>query len=273
VWVLAILATASLPVLARRFPAVAMPGKWNFRWDVANLAMFSAVLAIMVGIQPYADQLARDGLLGALRGRIGILPDPVIALSYLVIADGISYGLHRLLHHPRCWHLHAWHHSSEHVNLVSGLRGTPLHFVSTGLPYILAGIAIPVHRLGPVTLAIVGFILLLKNSYTHTNLRIPGQSVMERLGLITPRTHLVHHRADRRFTDSNFGFLFNVWDRLFGTWVDPATVGDAEAFGLDYAIDPRAALFGLRKHALEAPEHDTPPATPLPVDGTAAELQ
>lgn len=272
-WGIAILATISLPVLARFFPAVAMPARWEVRWDAINLLMFGAVLAILLGIQSHADRLAQGNLIGVLRLDLAAWPDALIAMTYLVVADGISYGFHRLLHHRRLWHLHAWHHSPQHVNLVSGLRGAPMHIVSTGLPYILTGIVVPVNQMGNVALGIVGFILLVKNSYTHTNVRVPGQSLMERLGLITPRSHLVHHRANRAYTDSNFGFLFNIWDRLFGTWVDPATVDDSEAFGLDYAINPRAALFGLKVHALEPLKSAGENRGAIPLAGEVAEPQ
>ena len=48
--------------------------------------------------------------------------------------------------------------------------------------------------------------------------------------LLTPGTHRVHHAPERPLTDSNFGLVFSVWDRMLGTFSAP---NPAQVTGLD----------------------------------------
>src|SRR5258706_2126396 len=55
--------------------------------------------------------------------------------------------------------------------------------------------------------------------FNHSNVRMPAatERVLRWL-TVTPDMHRVHHSVVRRETDSNFGFNFPWWDRLFGTY-------------------------------------------------------
>jgi exosortase len=70
--------------------------------------------------------------------------------------------------------------------------------------------------------------------YSHANLRVPAAADRAiALVLVTPRVHAVHHSNVRAETDSNFGSVLTVWDRLFGTYVEPARAR-VPHIGLDY---------------------------------------
>lgn len=45
-----------------------------------------------------------------------------------------------------------------------------------------------------------------------------------------PRYHPIHHSPDAQLHDGNHGSLFSIWDRLFGTYIDPDTTS-AQKFG------------------------------------------
>jgi len=62
---------------------------------------------------------------------------------------------------------------------------------------------------------------------------------------VTPRFHFVHHSADVHFTNSNYGFIFTLWDRLFGTYTNPEHVAPDELLGIDYENSPHRLLLGL----------------------------
>jgi sterol desaturase/sphingolipid hydroxylase (fatty acid hydroxylase superfamily) len=53
--------------------------------------------------------------------------------------------------------------------------------------------------------------------------------------IITPQYHRVHHSATRH-SGMNLGATFSIWDRLFGTYVDPDTMPDSFPLGLDRAV-------------------------------------
>jgi sterol desaturase/sphingolipid hydroxylase (fatty acid hydroxylase superfamily) len=55
--------------------------------------------------------------------------------------------------------------------------------------------------------------------FSHANLRLPaGLERLLRAIVVTPDMHRVHHSIVPHETDSNYGFNFSFWDRLFGTY-------------------------------------------------------
>ena len=74
-------------------------------------------------------------------------------------------------------------------------------------------------------------------------MRIPFEPYIELL-LVTPRYHMVHHSVERKYSDTNFAQIF-VWDRLFGTYTDPATVPEDAPSGLNYDNTNLRLLFGF----------------------------
>lgn len=89
-----------------------------------------------------------------------------------------------------------------------------------------------------------GAFQLANQHYLHSNLWVPFSRYLEYV-LITPRVHFVHHSRTRAYCDSNYGFIFSVWDRLFGTYTDPDCVPINDPLGLNYEISNTRAFFGL----------------------------
>ena len=54
---------------------------------------------------------------------------------------------------------------------------------------------------------------------------------------VSPDMHKVHHHCRQPFTDTNFGNVFSIWDRLFGTYASAAACGDL-TYGLDSHMRP-----------------------------------
>jgi sterol desaturase/sphingolipid hydroxylase (fatty acid hydroxylase superfamily) len=72
--------------------------------------------------------------------------------------------------------------------------------------------------------------------FTHANISIsPGLDKALSLVFITPNMHKFHHHFERPWTDRNYGNIFSVWDRLFGTFVYADT--SKIKYGLD-VLDP-----------------------------------
>ena len=68
--------------------------------------------------------------------------------------------------------------------------------------------------------------------FTHANIRLPSKfDKALSYVFITPTVHKFHHHWELPWTDSNFGNMFSIWDRLFGTFVyaDPSKI----KYGLD----------------------------------------
>ena len=69
--------------------------------------------------------------------------------------------------------------------------------------------------------------------FEHANIRLPlWLDSLLSLAITSPNLHKVHHSRDCRFTDTNYGNIFSLWDRLARTFT-PARFGTAIAYGLD----------------------------------------
>lgn len=161
-------------------------------------------------------------------------------LFYFLVVDFLAYWMHRLNHTRRLWSTHAFHHSPRNLYWASGMRGSPVHFVLLGIPSLLVQVVFD--PAGPVLVLVLVYGAA-HNSLIHSNVRIPTRLL--NWVFVTGRSHFVHHGRDPRLGSSNFGFLFTFWDRLFGTWVDPASLEPDFPIGLDYEISTLRLLVGL----------------------------
>jgi len=146
---------------------------------------------------------------------------PLRILMFYVVADFGSYWMHRLMHTRHVWRVHRWHHSSERIYWLSGVRATLPQQLLFNLPFVAA---VPILFGAPlwVFLAII-VEEVARNHWMHMN--VSWRSNWLELVLVTPRYHHIHHSSDAALHDGNYGGLFTFWDRMFGTYVDPdATV-------------------------------------------------
>src|SRR5437660_1674968 len=76
--------------------------------------------------------------------------------------------------------------------------------------------------------------------FNHSNVRMaPAIDRIVRRLVVTPDMHRVHHSIIKAETDSNFGFNFPWWDRLFGTYrPQPAEGHLGMTIGIDVFRDP-----------------------------------
>jgi sterol desaturase/sphingolipid hydroxylase (fatty acid hydroxylase superfamily) len=124
------------------------------------------------------------------------------------------YASHRALHEVRwLWPLHRVHHSDVEFDVTTGLRFHPgelllLQVFRLGVVILLGA---PLAAVLAYELALAAFLL-----FQHANVRLaPGFERIVRTLLVTPDMHRTHHSSHREETDSNYGFVLSLWDRLF----------------------------------------------------------
>jgi sterol desaturase/sphingolipid hydroxylase (fatty acid hydroxylase superfamily) len=168
-----------------------------------------------------------------------LLPEWAAGLVAIGGLDLVIYFQHRLFHRlPLLWRLHRMHHSDQDIDVSTGARFHPLE--------ILISMAIKmaaVLMLGAPAGAVVLFEIILNGTamFNHSNVRLDLRidRGLRRL-VVTPDMHRVHHSVLRQETDSNFGFNFPWWDRLFGTYRDQPEAGHlAMTIGLGNYRDPK----------------------------------
>ena len=127
--------------------------------------------------------------------------------------DLCYYWNHRIGHERQIfWASHVAHHQSEEYNLTTALRQTSTGFLLSWLFYIplfLAGVPAEVY----VTVASAN---LIYQYWVHTE-HIPKLGWYEWV-FVTPSNHRVHHAQNDLYVDRNYGGVFILWDRLFGSF-------------------------------------------------------
>jgi sterol desaturase/sphingolipid hydroxylase (fatty acid hydroxylase superfamily) len=167
------------------------------------------------------------------------LPPWVEGLSAFVVLDLAIYLQHRVFHAvPMLWRLHRMHHADVELDVTSGARFHPAEILlSLGIKFAV------ITALGAPALAVLFFEIVLNGTamFNHSNVRMPAfvEQVL-RWFVVTPDMHRVHHSVLRRETDSNFGFNFPWWDRLFGTYrPEPQAGHESMTLGLEQFRDPK----------------------------------
>jgi sterol desaturase/sphingolipid hydroxylase (fatty acid hydroxylase superfamily) len=166
---------------------------------------------------------------------------PPLALIIGVLAlDFVIYLQHRMFHLvPVFWRVHMVHHTDQDIDVTTAVRFHPLEIILSLLIKFTAVAAI-----GAPPLSVLIFEIMLNGAsmFNHGNVRIPlSFDRIIRMVLVTPDMHRVHHSVVVRETNSNYGFSFPWWDRLFGTYkAQPEEGHDKMKIGLNGYHDDRS---------------------------------
>jgi alkylglycerol monooxygenase len=148
-------------------------------------------------------------------------------VTAFLLYDFCYYWNHRLGHEMNIlWAAHVVHHSSEEYNLTTALRQSGSSFFSWFfyLPMAILGFE-------PLVLITVGSLNLIYQFWVHTR-HIPKLGWYEWM-FVTPSNHRVHHAQNQIYIDRNYGGVFILWDRLFGSFQEE--------------LDAEKPIYGIRK--------------------------
>jgi len=196
--------------LERLAPHAALRPAW--RTNLGLWALDAVVMTVVCGTCGWAvaewARTAGIGALNAIHAPVGLgVVGTILAL------DAVAYVWHRANHGLQLlWRFHGVHHADADFHVSTALRFHPGELL-LALPVRLAAIL----ALGAPPLAVVAFeaVFGVANVLVHGNFDLPRR--LER-GLafvfVTPALHRRHHAADWRDLGSNFGTIFNLWDRV-----------------------------------------------------------
>lgn len=138
-------------------------------------------------------------------------------LTYLIAfiaLDFAGYWIHRIAHEYNIfWNNHIIHHSSEDFNLACALRQSISSIIKIFTIFLLPAAILGVP--GQV-IAIVAPLHLFAQFWYHTQ-HIGKMGFLENI-IVTPSHHRVHHAINKEYMDKNYGQIFIIWDKLFGTY-------------------------------------------------------
>ena len=215
------------------------PAREVDRWKDLKIDVFSFGLAVAMNrlshysVTGFVNAFGPGWLLGGWH-RLQGLPSAARIVLAIFLVDFIIYWIHRAQHRfDPLWRTHAWHHSIEQLYWFSGFRTSFLHSFIYNIPQ--AAVPMLVFNLSPLEAGVGYSIGLLIQFWEHTNFDV-------RIGplrhlIISPDYHRVHHSTAH--SRSNFGTTFSLWDRMFGTYVDPQTVPANTPLGLGESFDKK----------------------------------
>jgi sterol desaturase/sphingolipid hydroxylase (fatty acid hydroxylase superfamily) len=237
---------AAVPMFSRR--------SWSPGRRVANLGLTAvvfllnwslssatAILALAVSLHPPA--LARE---------LGLPMAVQIVAGILILDFSAGYLAHRALHFfPILWRFHRVHHSDDFVDVTTTYRTHPVETVWRFLFVI-----VPVWMIGIPALAVVTqrLVSAANGIFEHSNTRLwrPLDRILS-LFWVTPNVHKIHHSRERAETNSNYGNVLTIYDRMLRTYTRSDRAA-AVSYGLDEVDPTRIGSFGALLSMPFAPE-------------------
>jgi sterol desaturase/sphingolipid hydroxylase (fatty acid hydroxylase superfamily) len=249
-WLFTMLTALLLLPLERWFPRIVNRNVRGGRLPPIFAVALAALLASLF-IQFYLQASLVSLYLGLKFVSIAKLPldATLVFIASFLLLDFLSYLQHVVSHHVALlWRVHAVHHADEHVTAASGLLHHPLEVLLSAvfLLFFTVVLGIPV-----LVFMIYGACVAVHSAITHADVELPRWLDRAlRWLIVTPDVHRTHHSIHLREGNSNFGQMFTIWDRLFGTYVDrPAAPEAMLVMGLPESEKPSAfSVAGLLLH-------------------------
>lgn len=192
------------------------------RWrGVSNYRLADAVNSISTGVLSTTTGLLTKGVglvtYAFALEHLALVRLPADSVWVWVFAfvfyDFCYYWLHRMGHERNIlWAAHSVHHQSEDYNLSTALRQTSTGFLLSWIFYLpMAVLGVPL-----LVFVSVAALNLLYQFWVHTR-HIPKLGWFEWC-FVTPSNHRAHHAQNTLYMDRNYGGVFIIWDRLFGSF-------------------------------------------------------
>lgn len=217
-WYILILAFVATAMAETFLPFRSLPSSTPRRWTSNAILVAISGLAIFCAYQLSGIALAIT-IQASSHGALNRVPIPYsvrFAIGFASL-DLMNYASHRLFHaRALLWRVHEVHHTEIDLDLTSGFRFHPIEgLFAQGVSLI----AIALLGTPPSAVLCAGLAVILQDFFTHANVRFPeAADRVLRLLIITPAMHRVHHSDLVAEQNTNFGTIFSLWDRLFGTY-------------------------------------------------------
>ena len=193
------------------------------KWQHAGINIFMTLTTIIINFSlAFILLKTSDWAISNNFGVLQWLPQMSLwlyALIGLLLLDLIgAYLVHLIEHKVKfLWRFHLIHHTDTWVDTTSGNRHHPgesvIRFAFTTLGVLIVG--------SPMWMVFMyQTISIVSTQFTHANITLPKRlDIFLSYFIVSPNMHKVHHHFMLPYTDSNYGNIFSVWDRLFGTFM------------------------------------------------------
>ena len=129
-----------------------------------------------------------------------------------------AYLAHYVEHNVKpFWMIHLVHHSDHKVDTTTANRHHPLESLIR-LSFTLLGVFVSGTSIGVVML--YQSLSIISTQFTHANIRLSKKlDKFISYIFVSPDMHKIHHHYRLPYTDKNYGNIFSIWDRIFGTFI------------------------------------------------------
>ena len=198
--------------------------KFNYKkWKHAFPNLFFTMTTVLINLGlAFVLLMSADWVEANEFGLINWLPEmPLwmyVILGVLFLDFFGAYLPHFVEHKVKpLWMVHLVHHTDHKVDTTTANRHHPLEsmirFSFTLMGVFIVGTPIAI-------IMLYQSMSLVFTQFTHANLKMSrGVDKMLSYVIVSPDMHKVHHHNLLPYTDSNYGNIFSVWDRLFGTYM------------------------------------------------------
>jgi len=227
-----VLGVMALLALVEAIAPLRARARWGTRHLTPNLALtfmtFATNLAVNAVIVAALAQAQTSGI--GILNRVDVAP-VWSALIVIVSLDLAFYVAHVAMHKvPAFWRVHSIHHSDPAVDVTTSIRQHPLEGF---IRYSFIAMAALLLGASPAAFTLYVSGSALNALFEHANIQLPLWLDRVMSWITTwPYMHKVHHSRRHAETDSNYGNLFSIWDRIFFTFT-PSRRGSDVSYGLD----------------------------------------
>ncbi len=221
---------------ARRKEKIPRKERWphNLALTVLNALVLRMLFPAAAIGAAYLAQSQQFGLFNWVE-----VPALFSVLFTLVVMDWVVYYQHRAFHaFPLFWKFHRMHHTDLEVDVTTGLR---FHTVEMAASMLVKSFFVLLLGAPAFGVFIFELVLNVSSLFSHSNVRMPDWLDRAlRFLVVTPDMHRVHHSILPAETNSDFGFIFSLWDRLLGTYrAQPKEGHEKMKVGLDVFHDEK----------------------------------
>lgn len=182
----------------------------DFLWLGVQTVSHVLVLAAWVGVLTGVYHAHLSGL--TLTG-VATLPTPLKWGLWILAIDLLDWCQHWVKHRvPWLWHFHAVHHSQREMNLFTDMR---YHTVEYLVSRTIVTFPLLMLQTNVGEVLYLSFLHQWYSRFSHASIRTNLGPL--RFVMVTPQSHRIHHSLEAPHWNKNFGVIFSIWDRLFGT--------------------------------------------------------
>ena len=196
----------------------------------AMAAPFLNIIALTVGIFVGIISLAWiPGLL--IAPYVAMIPSQYKLIAGILLFDMTTYWAHRFYHEiPILWKFHSIHHSTEHMDWVSGFRAHPFDgtLIVPAIFFLFAA------GFSNEQVGILAIFQIVFGLFLHANVRFRFK-LFDRF-IMTPEFHHWHHSNEADAIWSNYSTFLPLWDMLFGTYFMPKGDRRPQIYGVDEIV-------------------------------------